>query len=248
MSSRHNFTGGFEGLYVGEHIRKLDKKNNAAGHMFGQKSKLSKSTRDLVERMAKQSGLSRDQMKRLGKLHSAAPKIGHSNKSRQNGARGSRTVPGRLKLKSRPGRKTQRDIAAQMKQEIYVDPAKLAETDALAIEMSRRRAKSKHRLQHSYLTGLRIGGLDGQIGVQKQGYTTSIVTEAPRCAPQVTAKKLQPSELFSQVTKEIDERERHMKELRSMGSLSRIKELEIKEEIALRIRELKTLDRLMGDD
>jgi len=133
--------------------------------MFGQKSKLSKSTRDLVERMAKQSGLSRDQMKRLGKLHSAAPKIGHSNKSRQNGARGSRTVPGRLKLKSRPGRKTQRDIAAQMKQEIYVDPAKLAETDALAIEMSRRRAKSKHRLQHSYLTGLRIGGLDGQIGV-----------------------------------------------------------------------------------
>eukprot|EP00939_MAST-03C_sp_MAST-3C-sp1_P001628 g1628.t1 len=251
-SSSSSFTRGFETLYVGEHIRKRKTKaSHTTSLMFGSDdgkrggTVLSSGTRDLVASLAAKSGLSKYQMKKLGSL------------TRRNGYTPTVTktrsfLPKRKKerpkiLFERPLRRPKSKIPQNLRGS-SADVCELRRRSENAKFTSARREKGKTKMQRSYMTQLRIGlgRLREEEGERLLKASRKEMANRKDREAHREAHEASPSELFVAISKEIDERNEFMRHLDYLGKLTVGKELEIKSEIADRVRQLEILDGIIG--
>ena len=245
MSS--SFTSGFETLYVGDNIRKRGaKKSNATSLMFGNSvgGCLSEGTASLVASLAAKSGLSKYQMKKLGSL---TRRSGHKPTVTKMRSFLPQVKKERPKiLFKKPLRRPKSKILHNLRGS-GEDVCELRRRSEKAKHMSSRRATSKSKMQNSYMTQLRVGlgCLHEKEGKRLLEASRRELADRKRSEARVQAHKFTPSELFVAISKEIDERNDFMRELEGLGKLTIDKELEIKSEIADRVRQLEVLDGIM---
>ena len=229
------FTSGFETLHLPRgNLRGGSKRNvRTKSNMFDSKtSKLSGSTRSLVEKLAKQAGLSKRQMRKLGDMSSKDYKPTKPVVQRR--------VPTtkRLTLTSRPLRKP-RPIVSDRTREAKDD---LKRTGLRARKQAERRERHKQQSQSSYLRQLRVG----------HRYFDRLDASESATLPDEREEEEEEQEaptdlsaMFMRITNEIKEREDFMTRMRDLNSLSRDREFQLKGEISERIKELEMLDRLI---
>ena len=228
------FTSGFETLHLPRgNLRGSKTQIRTKSNMFDSKtSTLSGSTRNLVEKFARQAGLSRRQMRKLGEMSSKdykpvkpiVKKVSRSSK--------------RLTLSNRPLRRP-RPVVEERIKEARDD---LRKTSLKARNMAERREKHKLESQRSYLRELRVGHR-----YFDRMKASSETPKAVKFDEQKEKKGKEPdlSEMFMRITNEINEREEFMTQMRELKSLSHDRELQLRGEISERIVELEMLDRLI---
>ena len=231
------FTSGFETLHLPRgNIRGGSKRNvRTKSNMFDSKtSKLSGSTRSLVEKLAKQAGLSKRQMRKLGDMSSK------DYKPRKPLVQQRRVPTKRLTLSSRPLRKP-RPIVSDRTREATDD---LKRMGLRATKAAERRERHKQQSQTSYLRQLRVG----HRYFDRLDASESATLPNERKSEEKEIKEETPTDLsamFMRITNEIKEREDFMTRMRDLNSLSRDREFQLKGEISERIKELEMLDRLI---